>query len=207
LNRFVEQALAAGHDRADIRKALAEAGWSAAAIDKALGGFADVAFSPPVPRPQPQVTARDAFVYAILFTALLFTATNLINLVHALIDTWLPPPGSFPGGEIWLAGRIRWSIAALIVAAPLYLWLTIATGRRLARDPEARRSPVRRWITYLALFVAAVTLFGDAVYTIYRFLMGELTVPFVLKAATVAAVAGAVLAFHLRDVADRPDER
>ncbi len=144
-------------------------------MDKALSAFADVDFTPPVPRPRPQLTARDVFVYALLFTALTFTAVYLINLVHGILDLALPDPADRSNAEARAIYRIRWAIATLIVSTPLYVWMTIFTGRQNAKQVGEKRSLVRRWLTYLALFASALTFFGDITYVLERFLDGEFT--------------------------------
>ena len=198
--RFVHDALAAGRSRAEIRGALGDAGWSNTEIDKALSAFADVEFSPPVPRPRPQLTARDAFVYALLFTALTFTAVNLINLVHAVLDLALPDPADRSNYVGIAEQRIRWAISFLVVSTPLYVWMTLFTERQAAEQVGEKRSLVRKWLTYLALFVAALAFFGDISYVINRFLDGEMTIRFAFKALTVGFVSAAIFLFYLRDV-------
>ncbi len=74
-----------------------------------------------------------------------------------------------------------------------------------SRDPERRGSKVRKWLTYLTLFVAATILTGDLITLLYNLLGGELTSRFLLKAATVAAIAGGVFGYYLWDL--RGEER
>ena len=206
LTSFVHEALAAGRSRDEIREALANAGWSGREIAGALDGFAATEFLPPVPRPRPHLTARDTFLYLLLFTSMAFVAIYLVILIHAILDLALPDPGDLSYRERWATERIRWSIAMLIVAAPVFAWMTIYTGRAPADDTGQRRSLVRKWLTYLALFVSALVFCGDAAYVIYSFLTGEITLRFILKALTVACVAGGIFAFYLRDVEAAGDE-
>ena len=82
--------------------------------------------------------------------------------------------------------------------------MTIFTGRQNAKQVGEKRSLVRRWLTYLALFASALTFFGDITYVLERFLEGEFTLRFLLKALTVGAVSASIFFFYLRDVeADR----
>lgn len=207
LIQFVREALSVGHSREDIRAALADAGWSERETAEALAAFATIQFSPPVPRPRPQLTARDAFIYLLLFTALAFVVANLVALVHGILDLSLPDPSD----STWIGRsatfRIRWSIAMLVVATPVFVWMTLYTRRQIAEDAGRRRSLVRKWLTYLAMFLSALVFFGDAVFVIYSFLNGEATLRFLLKALTVACVSGTVFAFYLRDVEAGSDER
>lgn len=200
LRDFTRDALVAGRSRQEIDDALRDAGWSDREIRDALAEFREVDFTPPVPRPRMHVTARDVFLYALLFTALAFSASALVQLIHGVLDIWLPGLGDSIYAERRATRHIRWAMSMLVVAGPLFIWMTYYTDRQMARDPGLRRSLVRKWLTYIALFVAALIFFGDAVYTIYGFLNGEMTVRFLLKAAAVAGVSGAVFAFYLRDV-------
>lgn len=200
VGQFVREALIAGRSRQDIKAALCEAGWSEREADEALAEFSDIDFTPPVPRPRPHFTARDTFIYALLFSALAFSAIYLINLVHALLDLWLVDAGDSGYVEVRASRIIRWAIAVLVLSVPLYLWMTRYTQRQIDQDQGHRRSLVRKWLTYIALFISALVFFVDGVYVIYSFLSGELTLRFILKAATVAFVTGAVFLFYIREV-------
>lgn len=204
--QFVRDALLAGRSRMDIREALGAAGWSEREVREALAGFADNDFTPPVPRPKPHVTARDVFIYALLYTALAVSATNLVILIHSILDLRMPDPGDGAWKPAYATQQIRWSIATLVVSAPVYIWLTAYTGYKIHEDASLRRSLVRKWLTYVALFVSALVFLGDATVVIYNFLQGEMTLRFSLKAATVLVVSGGIFAFYLHDVGDPNDE-
>jgi len=61
-------------------------------VGSALAGFADLDFPVPVPRPKPSLSARDAFLYLLLFTALYISAFSLGGLIFQLIDGAYPDP-------------------------------------------------------------------------------------------------------------------
>lgn len=200
LHRFVKEALVADRSRAEIRKVLEQAGWPTNEINDALAAFSDISFTPPIPVPRPQLTARDVFIYAVLFTTLTYTAIYLISLVHALLDLWMPDPTDYDHVEISAISRMRWSIATLLVAAPVYLWMTHYIQKQISLNTTHRRSPVRKALTYLALFISGLAFLGDAIFLIFGFLQGEATLRFILKVATVAVVTSAIFIFYLRDV-------
>ncbi len=194
LSRFTRDALASGKSREEISAVLHAAGWSASEVDDALHAWSDEPFSPPVPRPQVTVSARDFFVYALTFGLMIIGAIYLVQLIHALIDLWLEER------DYRYPGNIRWSIAVLVVATPMYLWLTIRERAKLAADPALYRSAIRKWLTYITLLLAATTLLGDLMAVIYAFLSGDFTFQFFLKALVVALVAGLIFLFYLNDI-------
>ncbi len=194
LSRFVRDALSDGKSRDDIEAALGQSGWSGNEVAEALDAWADIPFSPPIPRPQATVSARDFFVYALMFGVMIFGAIYLVQLVHALIDLALDD------GGYRSSHRIRWSMAVLIVTLPMYLWLAIGERRKLTADPSLYRSAIRKWLTYITLLISATVLLGDLIAVIYAFLNGDFTVQFFLKAAVVAVVAGGIFTFYLRDI-------
>jgi hypothetical protein len=190
LTAFVREALGRGGDRAAIADAARSAGWTTEEIEAALAAWIDAPALPPVPRPRAVVSARDAFRHGLMFFALILLAVHLNLLLFALIETWVPDPlDRFPSVD----GRIRWSIAVLAVAYPVWAWMSLRLAREGDRDPGQRRSSVGRWLTHVALFVAVATLVGDGIAVVAGFLGGDLTLRFLLKALCVAVIAGAVL--------------
>lgn len=200
---FVRAALEQGRSRDEIRGALAEAGWSDSEIDRALDAWSEARFTPPVPRPQPYVSAAEAFLYGLMFIALAVSAWQLTTLLFELVDRFVPDPGDV--GRAYSAPTMRWAISFLVVFFPVFLILNARAVRAAERDPGRRRSAVRKWFAYVTLFLAAMGLIGDLVAVIYAFLSGELTLRFGLKALSVAAVAGAVLVYFRAEMAEDRD--
>ena len=202
LAAFVREALAAGRGRDEFAAALVGAGWSAPEVRAALAAWIDAAPLPPVPRPRTLVSPRDALAYGVMFVALGLAALHLGQLLFALIDVWVPDPLD-PGPE--RGGRIRWAVAVIAVAYPVWAWLTLRLAREGADDPGQRRSGVARWLTAAALFVAAAVVIGDLIAVVYGLLDGSVTLRFVLKVLVVGAIAGAVFLAYAPDAA--ADER
>lgn len=199
LSTFVYDALNAGKSRAEISEVLVASGWAKSEVSHALAEWADISFTPPVPRPHATASARDFFVYALTFGLLIFGAINLVILAFHVIDFL------FEGAtRSWRVSGMRWAIAALIVSAPLYFWLALRDRRAVDRDPGQRRSIMRRWLIYVTLLITAIAFLGDAIAVIYALLQGDLTGQFMLKVLVVAAVAGGVFVYYLSDI--RKDE-
>ena len=83
LESFVKESLQCGKARGDVVQALQEAGWPNAQIRAALEAFADVAFPVPLPKPRPSLSARDAFLYLVMFSTLYYGAWNLGSLLFS----------------------------------------------------------------------------------------------------------------------------
>ncbi len=189
-----------GHTRPQVSQALLAAGWSEEQIRGVLDGWADVDFPLPVPRPRASLSAREAFVYLLLFSTLYFFSWNLGSLLFKLIEHALPDAADARWQVLQLGPSIRWSISALVIAFPLFAFLSHRVSVDVVRNPIKRLSPVRRWLTYLTLFVAASVLVGDLTTLVYNLLGGELSLRFGLKVLTVALIAGTVFGWYLWDL-------
>jgi hypothetical protein len=204
---FTQQALTQGIARPEIEKALRQAGWPDAEIQTALAAFADVPFALPVPRPKPYLSAREVFTYLIFFSALYVSAFNLGDMAFTFIDIAFPDPLSDTGYAAYARQSLRWNLASLVVSFPVFLFTFRLTTAAVEKDPTKRGSKPRKWLTYLTLFIAAVTLSGDVVVLVYNVLGGEFATRFLLKVATVAILAGGIFAYFLADMRREETER
>ncbi len=84
----------------------------------------------------------------------------------------------------------------VIVGFPLYLLTMRFIVRELGARPEKHDSGVRKWLTYIALFIAATVVAADLITFLTYFLRGELTVRFVLKVLTAGVLAGGVFWYY-----------
>src|SRR5688572_13849535 len=201
---FVREALGRGLPRAEVEAALRHAGWDPKQISAALAAFAVVDFPVPVPRPRSSLSAREAFIYLLLFSTMYAVAFQFGSLLFDFINQAFPDPAASQF-ERFQRESIRLPVSSLIVALPVFLYMSRLTNRETAQDPPKRNSPVRRWLTYLTLFSAACVLIGDVTTLMYSLLGGEVTARFVLKVLVVAVIAGTIFWFYVSDL--RVDER
>ncbi|MCD9086464.1 DUF5671 domain-containing protein [Stenotrophomonas sp. SY1] len=200
LELFVREALMRGHSRPQVQQALLAAGWSDEQIRGVLDGWAEVDFALPVPRPRASLSAREAFLYLVLFSTLYLFAWNLGSLLFKLIEYTLADAAVAQWRGNSMGSSIRWSISMLIIVFPVFVFVARHVSNDVARHPIKRLSPVRRWLTYLTLFVAAVVLIGDLTTLVFNLLSGELSLRFVLKVLVVGLIAGTVFAYYLWDL-------
>ena len=204
LDWFVREALSKGASRDDVAAALAAAGWPDEQVRGALGAYAEVAFAVPVPRPRPYLSAREAFLYLVLFATLYVSAWQLGSLLFDLINYAFPDPADPDYRIARLGTSMRWAASSVVIAFPVFAYVAHKLSREIARNPLKRLSVVRRWLTYMTLFLAATVLLGDLIALVYNVLGGELSARFLLKVLVAGSISGSIFAFYLLDL--RRDE-
>jgi hypothetical protein len=201
LSDFVKTALARGTPRAEVDAVLRKAGWTVEQVRNALDGFADVEFAIPVPRPRPYLDAREAFMYLVLFSTLYVSAYHLGSLLFDIINLTFPDPAEASAQRAgYVRQSMRWSISSLVVAFPVFVYVSWLLNRDISADPIKRHSKVRRWLTYVTLFIAAGVLIGDVISLVYNLLGGELTTRFLSKVLVVGFIAGSIFWYYLADL-------
>src|SRR5678815_4564073 len=96
-----------------------------------------------------------------------------------------------------LRSAVTWQMACVAVSFPIYLLVMRLILREAADHPERLESGVRKWLTYLALLGTAGAMICDLIWFLDYFLTGELTLRFVLKAATILLISAAVFAYYI----------
>lgn len=205
LNSFVKESLAQKIPKERIREALAKASWQGDEIDAALDLYADVDFPIPVPKRKPYLSAREAFIYLVLFLCLYISAFGFGKLLFDFINHWVPDAlQQFGNTDV---SGVRMSVSALIVAFPLYLWLTSLMAKGIKGSAEKKSSKIRKWLTYITLFITAGVIIGDLITLLFNLLGGELTLRFILKVLTVLLIAGIIFGYYLWDLRKEEKER
>jgi len=141
---------------------------------------------------------KDFFVFIGAMAALYGSAVSLINLLFEIINALFPDPLSFNYDNF--SSGMRWSIASLIIVFPIYIFLSRFINKDLAANFLKKNLGVRKWLTYLTLFVAGVAIITDLILLINTFLGGEITARFAFKVLAVLIVAGTVFAYYLYDL-------
>jgi hypothetical protein len=199
IHNFVKEALSKNVPRKDIQKALTDAGWRDDEIRNALDAYADVPFPVPVPRRRPYISAQEAFMYLLLFLTLYISAVSTGTLLFQFTNRLLPDPLDLMEG--WRSFNfIRQAAASLIIAYPVFMFVTLRLRKAIAADPDKRASKIRKWLTYITLFIAAGIIIGDLITLVFNLLQGDLTLRFVLKVASVGLIAGTIFGYYLWDL-------
>jgi len=193
LEEFITHARKKGMDHATIRMLLLSSGWKERDVAQALSAEG---LDMPVPVPPDAGGARDAFFHLISFAALYTLVISSIALFFQYIERLFPDPATDYSYSINNFSGIRWGMAAVLVSFPLLLWMSKIIQGEMRKHPEKSWSGVRRWLTYITLFVAACAMMGDVITLIFSLLEGELSLRFLLKVLTVFVSAGLTFTYY-----------
>jgi len=197
---FIEKARTQGATDSVLVGLLKGRGWREEEIYAVLARHYEEQTGAEIPKPLRSTTAaKDAFLYLLAFSTLATWTITLGSMLFTLIDRWIPDPTfsrSYYGGS-YETYIIASSLASILVAFPLYLIVTRIIARELTLDAQKQESPVRKWLTYIALLIAAGVMIGDLITFLTYFLRGELSARFVARCIAVIVISGGVFWYYL----------
>lgn len=203
LATYVTSRIRAGIAKAEIHEELASLGWTEEETEGAYRA-AVVALGAPVPEEgkRGQLTRKAGAVDIVInffsFILLGIVATALGSLLFQVINLTLPDALD---ANNWYSldaarGIIHYSVAALLIGFPLYYFALRLWFRKFREDEGRVESKLSKWLTYLVLLAAAITIVGDLIVAVYTFLQGEITLRFFLKSFTILGIAGVIFGFY-----------
>ncbi|MEI6378682.1 MAG: DUF5671 domain-containing protein [Candidatus Falkowbacteria bacterium] len=142
--------------------------------------------------------AKFTFLYLLSLVALGFVAVSCGTILFQIINKTVIDAGMVAG--TFAQDAIKFGIAAIFVAAPVYYLTTRMLLKSMVKGDLPKDSGARRWLTYLILFAASMTVLGWLIGTFNLFLSGELTVKFGLKLATVVIISAVVFGYYFYDI-------
>ncbi|MGH7250038.1 MAG: DUF5671 domain-containing protein, partial [Minisyncoccia bacterium] len=121
--------------------------------------------------PQTKTSAKDFFINLGAIVALYTTVVSLVNLLFTVINTAYP---QITSGYNYLSSQsISWPVATLIIFFPIFLLLMWLLGKDYKIHPEKQNSGIHKWLTYITLFIAGLTIAIDLITVLYYFLDGQ----------------------------------
>lgn len=132
--------------------------------------------------------------------SLYLTITFVLVLLFGLINLLVPDSADSYFSQESAQNSLRLSIAMLLVFFPTFITLTrlVNVVRRQLHD--ATYLTITKWLLYLSLLAAGLTILIDLVVLIVTFLEGEVTVRFLCKVLAVFTVVGLAFGYYLKDV-------
>lgn len=203
LAQYVESRVKAGLSRTEIKEELLAVGWSEEEADAAYReGLVTLGIPLPSEGNRPTLTRKSSTVDIVLnlfsFIVLGIVATAVGTLYFQIINRSFPDPlASITDGGDWAMTRsIHHAIASLIIAFPLYYAAMRIWFRKFREDEGRTESRLSKWLTYIVLLVASVTIVGDLITVLFKLLQGEISARFLLKALTILIIAVLIFGFY-----------
>lgn len=203
LTDYVIGRIRSGVAKAELKEELSSLGWTDEEMETAYRG-AVIALGAPVPDTGNRATLSrkagtvDVVINFFSFILLGIVATALGTLFFGIINRYLPD--ALDAANWYSASQttssIHYSIAALLIGFPMYFFAMRLWFRKFREDEGRIESKLSKWLTYLVLLVAAVTVVGDLIAIVFAMLQGEVTARFFLKALVILGIAGAIFGFY-----------
>ncbi len=149
-----------------------------------------------------RTTPKDVFLHLLSIATLYAAVVSFIVLLFQYVSELLPDP-LLSYERTGNLDAIRSTTATLIVVFPVYIFTSWLIYRDIASQPGKADVRVRKWLIYLTLFIASITIIVDLVALIYNFLSGDLTTRFALKVLVVLVTAAAVFGYYIWDLRRR----
>jgi hypothetical protein len=146
--------------------------------------------------------AKFAFMYGIALVSLVITAVSTGSVVFQIINKYVSETGSLFSSTYTLS-VLRMAVASLFIAAPIYFISAAKINKNFNAGNLRADSIVRKWLSYFILFVSSVVMIGYFIGIFYSFLEGELTIKFILKAATALVIAATVFSYYFYDISKK----
>jgi hypothetical protein len=149
-----------------------------------------------------RTSPKDVFLHLLMMVMLYIGVISLISLAFAYINYTFPDPLDYY--RTGILDNIRIQSSMLVVSFPLLLILSHFIQRDFRKTPAKHELRFSKWLVYLTLFVAALTIVIDLIQLVNKFYGGDLTTPFLLKVLSVLVVTGAVFGYYIWDVQSDP---
>lgn len=144
-----------------------------------------------------KVSPKDVFLQLLAIVVLYASAISFITLIFQFANFHFPD--QLDGSYYYLDGAlssIRFAIATLVIVFPVYLITNWFLNKIYLKEPEKKDLRIKKWLTYLTIFVAALAIISNLVALIYRFLDGEITPRFIIKVLTIFFVAISIFGYY-----------
>ncbi len=142
----------------------------------------------------------EIFVNFLSFILLGIVATSVGIIFFQVINKYFPDILSLTYSNYQLSSfntsAVHYSIASLAVGLPIYIWAIWFWFKSFTNSKEKEESRLSKWLTYIVLLLASITVIGDLITIIYNFLGGEFGARFLLKALVILVIAGLVFVLY-----------
>lgn len=200
---FLRAAKSQGASDEFLVQLMKQRGWPEPGIYEALGRLYAESTGISLPEPKRNLeSAREAFYHLLAFGTLATWIFAIGYIWFELIHFWIPDETQ-RRPYTWGLRQVSWQIAAIVIAFPVFVYATRNILADMAANPDKVASPVRRWLTNIALLITALIFVGDLITFLAVFLQGEFTLRFLAKSLVVLLLSGGVFLYYTRGIGAR----
>lgn len=99
---------------------------------------------------------------------------------------------------------VSFPVSLIIVVFPVYILLQYILEREYVSNPELKQTTIRKFLTYVTLFISGMIIVGNLVYVLYMYIDGQdLATGFLLKVLVLFVISILVFAYYLNDMKDK----
>lgn len=143
-------------------------------------------------------SAKITFFYLLSLFGLVFAAISSGMILFQVINKLIPDTINYSGR--FSAEALSFAISSVIIAMPVYYWMTSLIQKSLKKGELDKDSQLRKWMTYGIIFVSAVVIIISLIVIINNYLNGDLTSKTALKVLTTIVISGVVLSYYLYNI-------
>ncbi|MDD2807711.1 MAG: DUF5671 domain-containing protein, partial [Patescibacteria group bacterium] len=137
------------------------------------------------------------FWYLTLFFTLGITAFSTGGLWFQFINKWVPQEVTSGFVQVpFNQSAIKFAVASLLIAAPLFYFFSFLIRKSLANHNLATENKIRVWTSYIILFITIAIAIGDLITTVFRVLDGDFTVRFILKGLAILVIVSSIFIYY-----------
>lgn len=144
-------------------------------------------------------SAKFAFLYLLSLVALAFVSINVGQIVFQFINKYIADILT-QNNSAFFPEVLKFAISSLVVATPTYYFANKFIYASLFKGELDKESGVRKWLTYLIIFVAFLVMIGSLIALLVNYLNGAITNQIILKCLTTLVISGIVFSFYFYDI-------
>jgi hypothetical protein len=141
-------------------------------------------------------TPKDFFTYLLATITLYICVYDILQLCFQYIDSITAVANTGFVSDFSTKFSIKWHLASLIVAFPIYLYTNHMIIKSCRLDSAKCDLRIRKWLIYFTLFLSVIIMMISLTSIIYDFLQNDLAITSIIKTLLVLLIIGWVFIYY-----------
>lgn len=145
-----------------------------------------------------KISPKLTFMHLLSMLTLYVSAISFLTIIYQIVNIALPDAVLLDSyrDESYFRDTLRSAISFFIIMFPVYIWTLKHLRSFYKKEPSLAKISARKFLVYLTMFAAGVTILFSLVFLTNSLLDGELTLNFGLKLLAVLFVTGSVFGYY-----------